>query len=76
MAKGTQKYSTNEAVAFILVSGSESNYTFDDESRLEPSDIYDSEEKPFCPGMEVDKIQENDQQYVTKVTTFVVFWYM
>ena len=66
MASRAQKYSTNEAVAFILASDSESNHLFGDESSLELSDIYDSEKNPCFCGMEVDEIQKNDQQVCYK----------
>ena len=73
MASGAQKYSANEALALILASDSESNYPFDDESSLESSDSYDSEEEPCLRGMEVDEIQENDQQVCFKNYYFCFF---
>ena len=47
MVPVAHKYSANEALAtFILASDSESNDSFGDESSLESSDRYDSEEEP------------------------------
>ena len=42
-----------------MVSDSESNDSFGDESSLESSDKYDSEEDPWFCGTEFDEIQEN-----------------
>ena len=66
MVSVAHKYSANEALAtFILASDSESDDSFGDRSTLESSDRYDSEEQPWCPGTEVDEIQENDQHSCT-----------
>ena len=55
------KYSASEALAtFILASDSESSNSSGDESSLQSSDSYDSEEEPWFRDTEVDKIQEND----------------
>ena len=62
MASGSQKYSANEALAFILAFGSDSNDSFGDESSLDSSNSHDSEVEPCFPGTEVDEIQEKDQQ--------------
>ena len=56
-----------------MPSDSESNDLFGDESRLQPSDIYHSEEKPCFCGMEVDEIEENDQQLRSKNYYFCFF---
>ena len=72
MASGAQKY---KVAVFILASDSESNDVFGDESTLESSDGYDSEEEPCFPGMEVDETQENDQltsRCVSKKTFFLI----
>ena len=66
MASGVHKYSAYEAAAFILASDSESNDAFDDESTLESSISYDSEEEPCFPGMEVDEKQKKEQQVCFK----------
>ena len=62
MASGSDKYSANEALAFILVSDSDSSDSFGDESSLDSSDSHDSEEEPCFCGTEVDEIQGKDQQ--------------
>ena len=41
MASGSQKYSANEALAFILAFGSDSNDSFGDESSLDSSNSHD-----------------------------------
>ena len=63
---GVHKYSAYEAATFILVSDSESNNAFVDESTLESSDSYDSEEEPCLLGIEVGETQENDHQVCFK----------
>ena len=50
MASGSQKYSANEALAFILASDSDSNDSFGDESSLDSSNSHDSEVEPCFPG--------------------------
>ena len=55
MESATHKYSNNKAQA-ILASDSESNDLFGDESSLESSDRYDSEEEPWFCGTGVDEI--------------------
>ena len=61
MVSAVHKYSANEALAtLILASDSEINDSFGDESSLESSDRYDSEEQPWFRGTDVDEIQEND----------------
>ena len=55
---------------------SESNDKFDDESSLESSGSYNSEEEPCFCGMGVNEIQENDQQVCFKNYYFCSFsWY-
>ena len=74
MASGSLKYSDNEALAIILVSDSDSNDSFGDESSLDSSDSHDSEEEPYFHGTEVHEIQEKDQQqlaHFSEITTFV-----
>ena len=61
MVSVAHKYSAKEALAtFILASDSESNDSFGDESSLESSDRYDSEEEPWFRGTDADEIQQND----------------
>ena len=61
MVSVAHKYSAKEALAtFILASDSESNDSLGDESSLESSDRYDSEEEPWFRGTDVDEIQQND----------------
>ena len=62
MASGSQKYSANEALAFILSSDRDSSDSFGGESSLDSSNSHDSEEQPCFRGTEVDEIQEEDQQ--------------
>ena len=50
MASGSQKYSANEALAFVLASDSDSNDSFGDESSLDSSNSHDSEVEPCFPG--------------------------
>ena len=74
MASGSLKYSDNEALAIILVSDSDSNDSFGDESSLDSSDSHDSEEEPYFHGTEVDEIQEKYHQqlaHFSEITTFV-----
>ena len=66
MASGPHKYTTYEDAAFILASDSGRNDVFGDESTLNSSNNYDSEEVPSFPVMEVDETQENDQQVCIK----------
>ena len=75
VASEAHMYSANEAQALILASDGESNDLLDDESSLESSDGYDSEEEPCLRGMKVDEIQENDQQVCFKNYYFCFFGY-
>ena len=72
MASGSHKYTTYEDAAFILASDNERNDVFGDESTLESSNSYDSEEAPYFPVMKVDETQENGQQ--VRINFFFFFF--
>ena len=77
MASGSHKYSANEALAFILASGSDGSDSFGDESSLDSSDSHDSEKESGSRGTEVDEIQKKKTsscRYVSKITSFFCFF--